>query len=90
MSEQTILDTLPLLVPKELKSDRLFLELPKLDHAEDIFDYSSNPNVTKYLTWETHSSIFDTIQFIKWAIDKNKTGKNMIWIISEKFSGKKI
>lgn len=75
---------------KPLETERLILEIPKLDFAEDIFQFASEPEVTKYLTWDVHTSIKDTVDFIKWTIERNETLDNAIWIITEKESNKNI
>lgn len=75
---------------KQLETDRLILELPKIDFAEDIYQYASEPDVTKYLTWDIHTSIKDSIDFIKWTMERNSTSENAIWIITEKESNKNI
>ncbi len=60
-------------MPKEIK---LFRELPTLEterlilrkiflsDCNDIFEYASNNEVTKYLSWPTHKSLEDTQEFI--------------------------
>lgn len=48
----------------DLNSDRLILRKILLSDAEDIFEYASVDEVTKYLTWQTHKTIGDTKQFI--------------------------
>ena len=42
----------------KLETDRLILRKATMDDAQDMFDnWASNPNVTKFMTWPTHSNI---------------------------------
>ncbi|MFE4074398.1 GNAT family N-acetyltransferase [Peribacillus sp. YIM B13477] len=50
-------------VPK-IETERLTLRNITLDDAEDIYLGASNEEVTRYVTWDTHSSSSDTIKFI--------------------------
>jgi ribosomal-protein-alanine N-acetyltransferase len=47
-----------------LYTERLILRKLRLEDAEDVFEYASNPEVSKYVPWETHKSIEDSISFI--------------------------
>lgn len=41
-----------------LETDRLLLRPFKIEDAEDVFNnWASDDEVTKYLTWPTHSSV---------------------------------
>ena len=43
---------------KKLKTDRLLLRRFELSDAEDMFkNWATNPNVTRFLTWQPHGSI---------------------------------
>jgi len=47
-----------------IETERLILRRFESDDAKAMFDnYASNPNVTKYLTWPTHSSV-DVAQWV--------------------------
>ena len=48
-----------------IETSRLILRSFTLDDAEDIFEYASDEEVTKYLTWKTHKNIEETINVIK-------------------------
>lgn len=54
--------------PESIQTARLLLRKPVLADAEDIFRrYSSDPAVTRYLSWPNHSSVKDTWAFIAWS-----------------------
>ena len=47
-----------------LETDRLILRKMKSDDAEAVFAYASDPEVTRYVIWETHRSIEDSEAFL--------------------------
>jgi [ribosomal protein S5]-alanine N-acetyltransferase len=51
-----------------IKSKRLYIRSLKIDDAENIFDYAKNINVSRYVAWDTHKSIHDSIDYIKKTI----------------------
>ena len=53
-----------------LETDRLVLRKLGEDDAADIFEYASDPEVTKYLIWQAHKSIDDSRAFVKFALDR--------------------
>lgn len=70
-------------IPK-IETECLILRKITLDDAEDMFLYASNEDVTRYVTWDTHSSLTDTIDFINnflpqydapWGIELKESGK---------------
>ena len=52
--------------PPELETERLHLRALSMSDVEDIFEYASNLEVTKYTLWNTHHSRADTRRFIQW------------------------
>lgn len=70
-------------VPK-IETERLVLRQITIDDAEDMYLYASNEEVTRYVTWDTHSSLSDTNEFINsflphydapWGIELKENGK---------------
>ena len=56
--------------PKRLETDRLILRPPVLADAESIFKtYAQDPEVTRYLTWQPHTSIVKTLEFLSGCVD---------------------
>jgi [ribosomal protein S5]-alanine N-acetyltransferase len=69
-------------VPK-LETERLILRKITRDDAEDMYSYASNEEVTRDVTWDTHSSLSDTVEFIHtflsqydalWGIELKENG----------------
>jgi len=51
-----------------IETERLLLRRPTAADAEQIFErYSSDPEVTRYLSWPTHRSIAATQAFLAWS-----------------------
>jgi len=50
-------------------TERLELRLLTLDDTEDIFNYASDPAVTKNTAWFMHGSIEDTEAFVRFVLD---------------------
>ena len=50
---------------KPIKTKRLILRKFTLEDAKDVFEYASDKEVVKYLTWEAHKNTEETINVIK-------------------------
>jgi ribosomal-protein-alanine N-acetyltransferase len=50
--------------PPVLETERLLLRPVTPDDAQAVFDYASNPNVTRFTLFETHQSIEDSRWFV--------------------------
>jgi len=54
--------------PETIETARLLLRKPAASDAVAIFRrYASDPEVTRYLSWPTHSSMEDTQAFLAWS-----------------------
>ena len=74
--------------PPTLETDRLKLVRISPEHAEDMYEYSCDPDVTKYLTWSCHSSVKETERYIKLLQKKYTAGVFNDWGLVLKESGK--
>ncbi|MEW5760632.1 MAG: GNAT family protein [Candidatus Thermoplasmatota archaeon] len=74
-------------IPK-LETKRLILRKMTLDDAKDLFEYASDPDVAKYVSWDYHKSIEDSINFIKSVIQKYEKKEVSEWGIIYKGDGK--
>ena len=83
MEIQTIFKDLP-----TLETERLLLRKITLEDADDMFEYASNEVVSEYLSWEAHKSIDDSLQFIKFVLERYKKGEVAPWGIEYKKNGK--
>ena len=71
-----------------LETERLLLRKVTMDDAEDMFEYGSNDEVTKYVTWDTHKTIEDARGFIDFILNKYAQQAVAPWGIEEKATGK--
>jgi len=73
-----------------LETERLILRKLRLEDAKDVFEYASDPEVAKYVTWETHKSIEDSINLIKFTHERYEKKEGIIWGIVYKENNKVI
>lgn len=62
------------LVFKTLETDRLILRKILPSDINDVYDYAKNPNVARYVTWETHQTLNDSKKLIEYALDSYNQG----------------
>ncbi len=73
-----------------IDTKRLTLRRIDISDLEDIYLYSSDPEVTRYLLWDVHPNIQHTRRYIK-AVEKHYSkGLFFDWAIVEKESGRMI
>lgn len=74
-----------------LQTPRLILRKLLITDAEAIFAYASDPQISNYVLWETHTSLQDSYDYINnvaFALDRSGQGIN--WGIVEKESNQLI
>lgn len=60
-----------------LETERLRLRKLMLRDANDIFEYAGNPEVSRFVTWDVHRAVADSISFIRASLtqyDENNCG----------------
>lgn len=62
-----------------LETDRLILRRMTPNDAEAVFAYASDPEVTRYVLWETHLSIEDSRAFLELVAGKYESGGEPDW-----------
>ncbi len=73
-----------------LETHRLILRKLKVQDAQDMYEYCSDTDTPKFLTWEPHESLKYTKEYIRFVIKKYRTGEYLDWGIILKSSGKLI
>ena len=73
----------------QLETERLLLRKLEYTDKQDIFEYASNPEVSKYMPWEAHGGEIDTLDFLNIAYDNYNNDRPASWGIVLK-SKKKI
>lgn len=75
---------------RNIETHRLILRKLTLNDAKDMFEYASDPEVAKYVTWNYHKSIEDSISFLKSVIQKYEKKGVSEWGIVYKENNKLI
>jgi RimJ/RimL family protein N-acetyltransferase len=71
--------------PVLIDTPRLRLRLPEIADAQAIFErYAQDADVTRYLIWQPHRSIEETMQFLKSAISLWREARDFSWVITRK------
>jgi len=73
-----------------LECDRIILRRMLKSDAEDMFEYASNPAVTKYLTWDIHPNKRFSANYLGYLQNKYRTGEFFDWAIVTRDKGKMI
>ena len=67
--------------PPEIITPRLLLRRMKKNDYHDMYEYSSNPDVTKYLTWEPHENPSYTLRYLAYITTRYKAGDFFDWAV---------
>ena len=68
-----------------LETERLILRRFKIDDAENMYNnWASNDNVTKFLTWKSHSSVDETKYVLNMWIESYNSPDSYQWCIELK------
>lgn len=70
-----------------LETKRLLLRRMRPEDAESMFSYASDPEVTRYVLWETHNSIEGSEGFIELAMEGYEQGNFGSWGVTLKETG---
>lgn len=76
--------------PPILECDRIILKKMDRSFADDMFEYASNPAVTKYLTWDVHPNRRFSYNYLGYVNSRYRTGEFFDWAITMRDSGKMI
>ena len=76
---------------KCIETERLLLRKIRIEDAKPMFDnWASDPEVTKYLTWNPHENIEVTKMIINRWLEEEKDPKTIRFVITLKDSGEPI
>ena len=73
-----------------LETDRLILRKMSKNDSGDMFEYASNPAVTKYLTWDVHPNERFTRNYLAFLQSKYRSGEFYDWAVTLRQNGKMI
>jgi [ribosomal protein S5]-alanine N-acetyltransferase len=69
--------------PETVSTDRLTLRRPVAADVEAIFDYTSDPVVTRLLGWPQHTTVADTHDFLRFSDQAWAAGPGPYVIVDE-------
>lgn len=65
-----------------IETKRLILRKVELSDAPKIFEnWCSDPLVSKYVTWDMHKSLDDTIEYVKYKVDLYNRDYRFDWLV---------
>ncbi len=64
-----------------LETERVLLRKFTIDDANDMFEYSSVPDVSDFVPWEPHKTIEDSYGFINYILKQYEDSKLAPWAI---------
>lgn len=74
----------------DLTTERLILRKIRLSDAPDMYEYSKDPDVTKFLLWDPHPNVEHTRNYIDYLQDRYRDGKYYDWAVVIRSTGKMI
>ena len=66
----------------EIETERLVLRTMRLDDAEAMFAYASDPRVAEHVDWYPHGSVEESRRFLVAAIERYARGAPVGWAIT--------
>jgi len=73
-----------------LRTKRLVLRPARMSDAEDLYEYSSDPEVARHVLWTAHTSIHQTRTYIRYLLRQYRNGAPSSFCIALQDSGKVI
>ena len=70
--------------PEYLESARLKLRKPQQGDAAFIYSYARDPEVSRYMTWQPHTDISQSQDYLEICIKDWEQGTNFPWFIQQK------
>ena len=70
-----------------LETPRLRLRKLNMRDAQDIYNYSCDPQVARYVLWDAHRSIGESRSYLRYMLRKYRLGEPASWGIEWKESG---
>ncbi len=73
-----------------LLTPRLTLRPARMSDAEDMYEYSRDPEVARHVLWDAHTSIHQTRNYIRYLIRQYRNASPGTFVIALRDSGKVI
>ena len=73
-----------------LVTDRLIIRAARMTDAQDIYDYSRDPEVARHVLWDAHRSIHQTRAYIRYLLRQYRNAAPSTFVIALKSTGQVI
>lgn len=73
-----------------LYTQRLVLRPARMSDAQDLYEYSRDPEVARHVLWDAHTSIHQTRQYIRFLIRQYHSAAPSSFVIALRDTGKVI
>lgn len=74
----------------QLRTPRLLLRQPRMADARDMYAYSRDPEVARYVLWEAHRGLYDSRGHLRYLIRRNQRGGPGTFAVVERTTGQMI
>ncbi len=74
----------------QLQTERLILRRLRTGDCEDVYNYSRDPEVPKYLLWDPHPNMDYTRQYLDYIAQRYRMGDFYDWALERKSDGRVI
>lgn len=71
-----------------IQTRRLTLRPARMSDAEDLYEYSSDPQVAKHVLWDAHTSIHQTRSYIRFLLRQYRNAAPSTFVIALRDTGK--
>lgn len=71
-------------IPQALSTSRLYLRRPTVADADDVFAYSSDVEVTRFMDWPTHRSVSTVAEWLNACASLWQSGAEFTWLMTQR------
>lgn len=75
---------------KGIRTERLYIRRLTMRDAADMYEYSRDPQVARYVLWDAHRSINESRAYIRYMLRKYRLGEPVSWGIEHLETGRMI
>ena len=68
--------------PRTFTTEHLRLRFPALSDADAIFEYASDPEVTRYMDWPLHTEVETVVDFLRELGERLAERSELPWVIT--------
>lgn len=74
----------------QIETSRLLLRRMTMRDAHDLYEYSQDPEVARFVLWSAHRSIWDTRAYIRYVLQQYRLGEPASWCIVDRETQKAV